>query len=139
MNVKDCFSQGLLVDVEPSREKAEKSLESACEILGKAEDNQNMGHHDVCLILCYTAMFHAARAVLFRDGVKERSHVCIPLYLKSRHPELDKEANTLDAYRRARHSALYGLDIATAREDAETALEMARDILARMRGVVGTD
>jgi uncharacterized protein (UPF0332 family) len=27
-------------------------------------------------------MFHVARAVLFKDGIEERSHACVPVYLK---------------------------------------------------------
>ncbi|MDD4446734.1 MAG: HEPN domain-containing protein [Methanothrix sp.] len=30
----------------------------------------------------YLAVFHSARAVLFRDGVREKSHYCIGLYLQ---------------------------------------------------------
>jgi len=35
------------------------------------------------LIAAYMGYFHAARAVLFRDGVREKSHYCIGVYLES--------------------------------------------------------
>jgi len=64
-------------------------------------------------------MFHAARAILFRDGVKERSHECIPIYLNERYPELERIANTLDSHRRFRHNAIYGLDLTWTRQKRE--------------------
>jgi uncharacterized protein (UPF0332 family) len=30
----------------------------------------------------YMGYFHAARAILFRDGVREKSHYCIGVYLE---------------------------------------------------------
>jgi len=31
----------------------------------------------------YFAMFHAARAVLYRDGIREKSHFCVEKYLET--------------------------------------------------------
>lgn len=78
-------------------------------------------------------MFHASRAILFRDGIKERSHECIPVYLKERYPELETQANILDSYRRFRHDAIYGLDFVMDEEEARTALESAKDFLEKIK------
>ncbi len=50
--------------------------------LEEAEKALRAGIPDATVILAYTSMFHAARAVLFRDGIVERSHVCLIEYLK---------------------------------------------------------
>ena len=97
MRLKDCYSEGLLKKETPSKDKAKKSLHLAEEALNKAKDNNRMGHYDVALVLCYTSMFRAARAVLFMDGIKERSHICIIIYLKEMYPKLRRLANTLDS------------------------------------------
>jgi uncharacterized protein (UPF0332 family) len=78
-------------------------------------------------------MFHAARAILFRDGVKERSHVCIVIYLKSIYPEIKEIADTLDAYRTSRHATLYGLDDAMTKDDAEEAIDSAKEFIKRIK------
>ena len=83
------------------------------------------------------AMFHAARAILFRDGVKERSHECIPIYIKESYPQLERIANTLDAYRRFRHNAIYGLDLTLDETEARAALDSARELLEEVRKIMG--
>ena len=32
---------------------------------------------------CYVAIFHAARALLFRDGIRQKSHFCLEQYLNT--------------------------------------------------------
>lgn len=81
-------------------------------------------------------MFHAARALLFRDGIKERSHECIPVYLKEKYPDMESLANTLDAYRRFRHHAIYGLDFAMDRSEARATLEVAEEFLEKIKQVL---
>lgn len=137
MNIDDCFFQGLLKRIRPSLGKSERSLELASQALLKAKDNLQMGHHDVSVVLCYTAMFHAARAILFRDGIKERSHVCVCLYLQHEYPDLRTYANTLDSYRRLRHTTLYGLDVVIKETDARTALGAANDFISKMKSLLG--
>ena len=110
MNVRNCFSEGLLKKEGPSIEKSKRSLEIAKSFIKKAENNLDSKNYDLVLFCCYTSMFHAARAVLFRDGVKERSHICLILYLKEKYPEIKDSLNLLDVYRRSRHTALYSLE-----------------------------
>jgi len=136
MNIDDCFSQGLLKRVRPSADKARKSLALAEDTLLKAKDNFRMAHHDIAIVLCYTAMFHAARSILFRDGIKERSHVCMVLYLRHKYPDLGKYVNTLDSYRRSRHTTLYGLDIIVKETDANIALELGKDFISKMKSLI---
>jgi len=64
-------------------------------------------------------MFHAARSILFRDGVKERSHLCVVSYIQESYPQLKRLANQLDSYRRNRHNTLYALDFLTSDEEAQ--------------------
>jgi uncharacterized protein (UPF0332 family) len=84
-------------------------------------------------------MFHAARAILFRDGVKERSHEYIPIYLNERYPELERIANTLDSHRRFRHNAIYGLDLTLDEAEARAALDSAREILQEIKKIMSTN
>ena len=137
MNVDDCFSRGLLKKTRPSKDKAEKSLKIAEGYLKKAKDNLKLGHYDVAVTLCYGAMFHSARAVLFVDGVKERSHICLIVYLKRKHPEMRVQTNTLDSYRRTRHAVVYGLDADLEEDDANIALDLSEDFVSEIRAFLG--
>ena len=70
-------------------------------------------------------MFHSARALLFKDGIKERSHLCIVSYIRETYPGLRRLSNQLDAYRRNRHNTLYALDFLISDYEAQHAIEDA--------------
>ncbi len=81
-------------------------------------------------------MFHASRAVLYRDGVKERSHICIPIYFRAKYPELDRYANILDSYRELRHSVFYRMGTTVDKREAEESLVSAKEFLAQIEAFV---
>ncbi len=130
MDVRDCFNKGLLVKIRPSDNKVKQSLKSAESSLRKAKDNINIDNMDVAVVMAYTAMFHSFRALLFLDGIKERSHVCMLEYIKEKFPLLKNLAKEADAYRRFRHTALYGLEVLVSKDDAVAAIRLAEEIAA---------
>ena len=129
MNLKDCYDQGLLKRMRTQPEAAKKEIAKAKDYLGKASKNYDMKIYDITIVAAYTAMFHAARSLLFMDGIKERSHVCIVLYLNSKYPKLDHHIRVLDSYRRFRHTALYALDVRIGANEAEVALKLADEFI----------
>lgn len=132
MKMVECFRKGLLKRSSPDRENALRSLELSRSNIEDAIENLSIHRYRVVAISSYSSMFHAARAILFRDGIKERSHECIPVYLKEKYPELETLANILDSYRRFRHDAIYGLDFAIDEKEAKAALDSAKEILERI-------
>ena len=135
MNLRECFEKGLLVKGRASKETVESTIRLAKHGIERAEGNFKIGYFDVAFTLAYQAMLHAARALLFRDGVKERSHACVVVYLKEkyrRNPRLIKYFNLLDSYRISRHEIVYrGSHVS--REEASSAIEYAKGFL----GIVG--
>ena len=129
MNLDGCFEQGLLKKVPPDNENARKSLLESERNVGDAEKNFTIGCFNVVVVLGYTTMFHAARGLLFKDGVKKRGHLCIPIYVREKYPSLAKFANVLDSYRILRHRTLYGLEVFIDETEAREALRAARDFL----------
>jgi uncharacterized protein (UPF0332 family) len=125
MNLKKCFKEGLLRKTRPSKQYAKKSINTSISYIEDAKDNLKMKNYNLVIFCSYTAMFHAARALLFRDGVKERSHICIVAYLKETYPDLKRLANQLDSYRRNRHNTLYALDILISNVEASQAIKDA--------------
>lgn len=89
----------------------------------------HMNNMDVAVVMAYTAMFHAFRGLLFLDGVKERSHVCMLEYVTEKFPLLKNLSKEADAYRRFRHTALYELEVLVSKDDAVAAMTLAKKII----------
>lgn len=136
MKLAECFRKGMLKRIAPDRANTMRSLELSASNIEDAAENLSMHRYRVVAISSYTAMFHAARAILFRDGVKERGHECIPVYLKEKYLDLEALANTLDAYRRFRHDAIYGLDFILDEDEARAALDSAREFLEKVKSII---
>jgi uncharacterized protein (UPF0332 family) len=137
MKLDECLRRGLLKRIPVDNENALRSLELSESNIEDAAENLRIRRYRVVVVSSYTAMFHAARAILFRDGVKERSHECIPIYIKESYPQLERIANMLDAYRRFRHNAIYGLDLTLDETEARAALDSARELLEEVRKIMG--
>ncbi|MDP2767951.1 MAG: HEPN domain-containing protein [Candidatus Methanoperedens sp.] len=136
MKLVECFQKGLLKIISPDMENAARSLELSARNIEDAAANLSIHRYRVVAILSYTAMFHAARAILFKDGIKERSHECIPIYLKEKYPDLEPLANILDAYRRFRHDAIYGLDFVMDKIEAQKTIDFAKEFLEKIKSIV---
>ena len=137
MNIKDCFSRGFLVKVSPSWNKVKQSLDVAESNIKKAKDNLEIRNYDVCVVLAYTSMFHSLRAILFKEGVKERSHICLLAYIKSKYPRMIKLLNNIDSYRRFRHTALYGLEELVSKDEANRSIKVAKETLSFVNNILG--
>ena len=60
---------------------APRELDQADHDLGAAKNSQEAGEHKWATIQAYYAMFHAARALLYVRGYRERSHYCLSVAL----------------------------------------------------------
>jgi len=137
VDIKSCFAKGYLVKIKPSANKMHQSLRSAKGAVKKARDNVRIKNMDVAMVMAYTAIFHAFRSLLFMKGVKERSHICMFEYIRENFPELKELAKEADAYRRFRHTALYGLEVLVSRDEASAAIELAGEITKERRKTPG--
>lgn len=133
MRLSDCYEEGLLKKTKPSRQYTSKSLETSLNYIEDAKDNLNLKNSNLVIFCCYTAMFHAARAILFCDGIKERSHLCVISYIKETYPQLKRLANQLDTYRRNRHNTLYALDFLISEDEAKQAIEDAEKFYKKIK------
>lgn len=136
MKLQDCFKERLLRKIKPSKLYAIKSLNTSMHYIEKTKDNLKMKNNDIVIFCSYTAMFHAARALLFKDGIKERSHICIVLYLKETYPNLRKLANILDIYRVTRHNSLYALDFLITDQEAKLAIKDAEQFYKQIESII---
>jgi uncharacterized protein (UPF0332 family) len=107
----ECFEEGLLREYKFAKSVVDKELVNANRHLSNACICVKDKMYDLAIVSVYTAIFHAARAILFRDNLKERSHICVIQYIKEKYPRLIEYANALDSYRESRHAMLYGLNL----------------------------
>lgn len=130
MRLSDCFDKGLLRKRRPDLLKCKRAMELARSDLDRAVRLLDSEFYMESRLLSYTGMFQAARALLFKDGVFERSHACVVEYLKVNYAKkhiLDISfINWLDTLRVERHETLYGLDlIDVTKEEGEDSYKKA--------------
>lgn len=134
-NINDCYKLRLLRNIHPDKDKSKKSLEIAKKRLKEAkltlQFGEKLGFFNTTIIESYTAMFHAARAILYIDGVQEKSHYAVFLYLKEKHSNSIPLPiiNLLNVYRTERHEALYGLDYELKQDEAQQAVKDAEEFI----------
>lgn len=136
----DCMQRGLLRKIPSSKDKATRSLNKAKKWLTEAQHAVTGGAFNSSVLASYMAMFHAARAVLFRDGIREKSHACVGRYLEERYAKkgmLEKEwIQLFDHHRQIRHDDQYDLSFFSTKEDAEQAAKSSRRFLKRMEALL---
>ena len=132
---RECFERGLLRHIKPSAEKGAMSLKKSRAVLDEAQKNLDSEAYNSCVHSSYLAMFHSAKSILFRDGVREKSHYCLARYLdryvEDKHIE-ERWIDLLDRIRDVRHAGQYDLAYSSTEEEAESCLRAARDFVERM-------
>ena len=140
MNIEDCLEEGLLKKVPPNKDKAIKSLEKSKHLLELAESELNSGFYESAIVSAYMSVFHAARAILFRDGFKERSHYALYVYISEKYEgKIEKWLiNELNALRLQRHELMYDIEksVEVLEEDANTALNIAKEFLRSIKKIL---
>ena len=120
IDFKECVEKGLLRRIPPSREKAVQSIEKAKQLLEEAKASLEEERINSAIIVAYLAIFHAARAVLFKDGYREKSHECVIRYLEEKHPEISRgQIEALEKYKSERTHTQYDVAYTPNEEQAE--------------------
>ena len=133
--MEDCFRKGLLRRVEPSLTKSKDSITEAREWLSEAMKNKASEAYKSAISSLYLAIFHSARAVLFRDGVREKSHYCVGVYLEKYVDEGVLEEDWVlifDRIRSVRHTDQYSFQTHPSKEEVDSGIDIARKFVDRM-------
>lgn len=142
MSLDECFASRKLRRIHPDQLKARKSLDAAAAKLERAKALLEDGHNDAALLYAYSSMFSAGRAILYKDGIQEKSHYCLAKYLEEKYVKkgkIDSETITLlNAFREERHAIMYGFEEVEVGEDeageavsaAEKFIRKADELLA---------
>lgn len=138
MNFKDCLSKGLIKKDKSASERVNKSLEISNRFLKSAEKNLEIDELEMAEIAAYNSIFHSSRALLFKKGYIERSHICVILSLKELYEnnyDLIDLLNTFDKIRISRHNIQYG-GILIDKEEADFVYDFAKQFLEKTRNIL---
>ena len=138
MNIDECFKKRMLRKTLPDIKKAKRSLEIAGKKLETAKNSFEKELYGPTIIYGYTSMFHSSRALLYRDGIQEKSHICLVLYIRENYSDKIPPylVNSLDSFRKERHETLYGLDFIETKKDAELSIEDAEQLLGTVKKIL---
>ena len=141
MTLEECFASRKLRRIRPDILKARKSLDVATAKLERAKSLLKDGHNDAAVLYAYSCMFGAGRALLYKDGIQEKSHYCLAKYLEEKYAKegkIDPETITLlNAFREERHAIMYGFEEVEVREEeAREAISAAEKFIQRARELV---
>ena len=78
-----------MIKTPATKAEIENSLQLAGQYILKAKKIFKAGVFDIAFTTAYTSMFHTARALLYRKGLKERSHYCLIAFLLTEYAETE--------------------------------------------------
>jgi len=142
MTLDDLIRRDLIRKDAPDRKKAENSLKLAEHNIDIAKKSAEAEAYESAFISAYAAMFHCARAILFKDGYKERSHYALYVCLKEKYRDKIemKYINELNSLRTIRHKIIYGDEDLNIREvqesEVESAIKAAEGFLKSVRKMI---
>ncbi len=140
MNVQSCLTEGLLKKDKPDFKKAKSSIEMAEHKLEIAEIEFKNEIYESAVVSSYASMFHSARALLFKDGYKERSHFALYIYVKENYSDKIEKMylSELNSMRLERHELMYGLQKSkeSYEVEAESAIEVAKGFLVSVKKLI---
>ena len=121
--------------------KARKSLDAAVAKLKEARALLKDNHNDAALLYAYSSMFNVGRAILYKDGIQEKSHYCLARYLDQKYAKKGKinpeTITLLDTFREERHAIIYGFEeFETRKEEAEEAIMAAEKFIQKVKELV---
>ncbi len=130
----ECFERRQLRQIPPDKAKAKSSLETAKIKLAEAKGLAAAGFASMAIVNAYASMFHSCRALLYRDGVQEKSHYCLIAYVREKYAATGKLTpgliTVMDAFREQRHDVFYGFGKpSTKKADVELALDAAKKLM----------
>ena len=132
---KRCIEKKKLIKVKIDKDLIQKELSAAEADLKDSQDVLEVGKAKLATISAYYSMFHAARALLYSKGYREKSHFCLRAALKNLFVDSNLlEESFLDSYDLAkdlRENADYKSEFS--KEGADQLINKARQFLNKAK------
>lgn len=134
MRIEECVEKRYLVRTKPDKELIQKEVREADYDLEKAENTFREKDYKWSIVKSYYAMFHIARALLFKLGWREKRHYAVVVVLE----DLNLKGKIESKYVNDFKSALYSREEADyhyvySEELARKNLEMCKEFLKRIK------
>jgi uncharacterized protein (UPF0332 family) len=139
VDIKEALEKGFLKKIKIEVERIDKELNESKKDLRDAKSSFKARKFKWSIIQSYYSMFHAARAVLFSIGLKERRHFAIITVLEDlvKRKKLEsKFVNDFKAGMFAREEADYEAEYP--KERAKSLLRIADEFSKRMKSLLET-
>ena len=138
MDINDCFKKRILKKIPKNLEKTNSSIKIAEAKLGEAKKLFSAGFFSNAVLSVYTLMFHSARAILYKDGIQEKSHYATYIYIKEKYSnKISKNLlNSFNLLRMDRHEILYGFEENISKEETGNAILDAEDFLTEVKNLL---
>lgn len=133
-----CLKKGKIKPFSRGISLAPKEIETAASDLERAKKTYKEGDYKWATIQIYYAMFHCARALLYKKNLREHSHYCLIAAIKNLYVETKQlPAHLLEALQEAKNL----------REDAdyynrwseqgcEKLLKLAAELLSEVKNII---
>ena len=138
MNIEECIEKRFLLRIEKDKKLVDKELKESEYDFSKAEKALNEGDYKWSIVKCYYAMFHAARAVLFNLGLREKKHFAVGVVLEDLNKKGKLESrfvNDFSAAMQSREDADY--HYVHSKETAGHTLIAADEFKHKMKQLIG--
>lgn len=134
----ECIAQGLLRKIAPSITQAREQLEKAKILYEEAKESLEIENYNSAVMAGYAALFDAGRAILFKDGYREKSHACVARYLEAKYADkIDSDViNLLDQYRDQRHKVMYAVDFYPTKEETKNLIDFTGKFLKKVKEIL---
>lgn len=135
-----CFEKGLLKKIAPNKSLAFQDLKQAEFFLDEAFDLIKIKKKEMTAIALYNAVFHAARALLYRDGIKEKSHYCLQKYLEEKYEKqkllAPEEVSLFDVLRGIRQEVQYNVSRVKFEEDLGELYDRTEQFIEKIKKIL---
>lgn len=135
-----CLRKNKIVKFSAAKALASRELKTAREDLKIASESLAKGHEKWATVQAYYAMFHAARALLYSKGYREKSHHCLIVAMKALFvAEKLLDVTLVEAFSMAkvlRENADY--DNEYSKKSAKSLVEKAKNFLAAAKRIFGS-
>src|SRR3989338_2398930 len=134
MDIKYCIEEGYLEKIEPADDLVKKEFEEAEYDLKRSKSAFEEQDYKWCIVQSYYCIFHSARAVLFKLGLKEKRHFAVGVVLEdlNKKGKLEsKYVNYFNAAISSREDADYNYTYS--KEIAEYNFKTAEEFIAMMK------
>ncbi|VVC02388.1 HEPN domain protein [uncultured archaeon] len=138
---KKCLDENKLAEVKDAADLIVKELLAAEADLASAQTSLREENHKWATVQAYYSMFHAAKALIYKKGYREKSHQCLAIALKALYVDENKmEEKHYNHFRDCmalRHDADYGMVYSA--ESAKEVVGWADEFLKIAKTLLGSD